>query len=60
MYGLLAANRAILFDFHLFGVLALIAGSDIIFLTADAASEDNIFSCHAIILLIFFILRSAV
>ena len=28
-------------------MLALIAGTDIVFFTADAALEDDILSCHA-------------
>jgi hypothetical protein len=39
VYGLLVAARAVLLDFHLVRMLALIAGSDIVFFTADTATE---------------------
>lgn len=47
MQCLLPAYRAVLHDFHLLRMLALVAGADIVFFTADAALEDDILSCHA-------------
>jgi hypothetical protein len=46
MDSLLAADRAVLLDFHLLGMLALVAGADIVFFTADRALEGNILSSH--------------
>ena len=40
------AARAILFDLHLFRVLALISSTDVIFFATLTALECNIFSGH--------------
>ena len=42
----LVAARAVLLDFHLFGMLALIPCSDVVFFLAFRTSERNVFSWH--------------
>lgn len=43
---LFVAAGAVLFDFHFFGMLPLVTGTDIVFFSADTALKCNIVSGH--------------